>query len=58
MLLKVFVKLRQESGKDWQGMAPKAKGLKLKPLPRAYIKVGCHHHPPTTTTTTRTFNFT
>ena len=22
------------------------KASKLKPLPRAYIKVGCHHHPP------------
>ena len=39
------VKLRQGSGKDGQGMARKAKGLKA-PLPRAYIKVGCHHHPP------------
>ena len=28
-----FVKLRRGSGKDWQGMAPKAKGLKLKLLP-------------------------
>ena len=35
------LKLRQGSGKDRQGMALKAKGLKLKPLPRAYIKVGC-----------------
>ena len=25
---KDFVKLRRGSGKDWQGMAPKAKGLK------------------------------
>ena len=39
-----FVKLRQGSGKDRQGLAPEAKGLK--PLPRAYTKVGCH--PPTT----------
>ena len=42
-----IVKLRQGSGKDRQGMALNAKGLK--PLPRAYIKVGCHlpptHHP-------------
>ena len=27
-------------------MAPKVKGLKLKPLPRAYTKVGRHHDPP------------
>ena len=39
-----IVKLRRGSGKDRQGMAPKAKGLKLKPLPRAYTKVG--RHPP------------
>ena len=40
------MKLRQGSGKDGQGMALKAKGLKLKPLPRAYIIVGYHlgHH--------------
>ena len=40
------MKLRQGSGKDRQGMALKAKGLKLKPLPRAYIIVGYHlgHH--------------
>ena len=31
----------------WQGMALKAKGLKLKLLPRAYTKVGCHPPPPT-----------
>ena len=36
-----IVKLRQGSGKDRQGMALKAKGLKLKLLPRAYTKVGC-----------------
>ena len=35
-----IVKLRQGSGKDRQGMALKAKGLK------AYIKVGCHPPPP------------
>ena len=53
LLVRYIVKLRQGSGKDRQGMAPKAiflKALKLKPLPRAYIKVGCHlpttHHPP------------
>ena len=40
-----IVKLRQGSGKDRQGMALKAKGLKA-PLPRAYIKVGCHPPPP------------
>ena len=44
----LIVKLRRGLGKDRQGMALKAKGLKLEPLPRAYIKVGCH--PPTTTT--------
>ena len=40
----IFVKLRRGSGKDRQGMALKAKGLKakLKPEPRAYTKVGCH----------------
>ena len=46
-----IVKLRQGSGKDWQGMAVKQKASKLKPLPRAYIKVGYHpptHPPPTT----------
>ena len=32
-------------GKGWQS---RLKALKLKPLPRAYTKVGCHH-PPTTT---------
>ena len=37
-----IVKLRQWSGKDWQGMALKAKGLKAQNPPRAYIKVGCH----------------
>ena len=31
-------------GKCWP---LRRKALKLKPLPRAYIKVGCHHHPPT-----------
>ena len=49
LLVRYIVKLRQGSGKDRQGMAPKAKALKalkLKPLPRAYTKVGCHHHPP------------
>ena len=30
-------------GKGWQS---RWKASKLKPLPRAYIKVGCHHHPP------------
>ena len=35
-----IVKLRQGSGKDRQGMA-----LKLKLLPRVYIKVGCHPPP-------------
>ena len=53
------MKLRQGSGKDgkdgkdgqgWARMALKVKGLKA-PLPRAYIKLGCHpptthHHPP------------
>ena len=39
-----IVKLRQGSGKDWQGSA-RQKALKLKPLPRAYIKVGCHLPP-------------
>ena len=34
-------------GKGWPS---RRKASKLKPLPRAYIKVGCH--PPTTTTTT------
>ena len=31
----------------WSGgitMPLRRKALKLKPLPRAYIKVGCHHH--------------
>ena len=41
-------------GKGWQS---RRKASKLKPLPRAYTKVGCHHHhhhhPPT-----QTFNFT
>ena len=37
-----FVKLRQGSARDGEGL----KASKLKPLPRAYIKVGCHHHPP------------
>ena len=41
-----IVKLRRGSGKGRQGMAVKAS--KLKPKPRAYIKVGCHL--PTTTT--------
>ena len=46
-----IVKLRQGSGKERHGMVikrpPKAlRAFKLKPLPRAYIKVGCH--PPTT----------
>ena len=36
-----IVKLRQGSGKEGQGMALKAKGLKPKPLPEAYIKVCC-----------------
>ena len=44
--LLLIVKLRQGSGKDRQGMAVKAKASKLKPLPRAYIKVGCHPPPP------------
>ena len=46
ILINIIVKLRQWSGKDGQGMALKAKVLKLKPLPRAYIKVGYHlvHH--------------
>ena len=45
-MYEVVVKLRQGSGKDGQGMALKAKGLKLRPLPRAYIIVGYHlgHH--------------
>ena len=32
--------------KDRPGMVTKRslKALRLKPLPRAYIKVGCHHH--------------
>ena len=36
------------NGKEWQS---RRKASKLKPLPRAYIKVGCHpptHHPPPT----------
>ena len=37
-------------GKGWP---LRRKASKLKPEPRAYIKVGCHHHPPTTTTTKR-----
>ena len=49
-----------------QGKARKGKygerwtTLKPKPLPRAYIKVGCHPPPPPppTTTTTHKFNFT
>ena len=41
-----IVKLRQGSGKDRQGMALWRKALKLKPLPRSYIKVGCHPPPP------------
>ena len=32
-----IVKLRQGSGKEGQGMALKAKALKLKPLPRAWV---------------------
>ena len=36
-------------GKGWQS---RRKASKLKPLPRAYIKVGCHHPPPPPTTTT------
>ena len=40
MFTNLIVKLRQGSGKGRQGMALKAKGLKLKPLPRAYTKVG------------------
>ena len=39
-LKRAIVKLRRGSGKDRQGMAPKAS--KLKPEPRAYTKVGCH----------------
>ena len=35
-MIEEIVKLRQGSGKDRQGMALKAKGLK------AYIKVGCY----------------
>ena len=56
-----IVKLRQGSGKVRQGKARKGKdgerwkALKLKPLPWAYIKVGCH--PPPTTTTTHKFIF-
>ena len=35
-----------KDGQGWTRMALKVKGLKaLKPLPRAYTKVGCH--PPT-----------
>ena len=30
--VQIFVKLRQGSGKDWQGMAIKAKGLKASTL--------------------------
>ena len=40
-------------GKGWQS---RRKALKLKPLPRAYIKVGCHHPPPPPTT--HKFKFT
>ena len=47
----LIVKLRRGSGKDRQGIAPTAKGLKLKPEHRAYTKV-VRHPPPTTTTTT------
>ena len=50
----VIVKLRQGSCKE--GMALKAKGLK--PLPRAYIKIGCHHTPPPPPTISSKFNFT
>ena len=50
----LIVKLRQGSGKVRQGKARKGKdgerwkALKLKPLPRAYTKVGCHPPPPPT----------
>ena len=39
-----IVKLRQGSGKERQGMVKgeRWKALKPKPLPRAYIKIGCH----------------
>ena len=49
-----FVKLRQGSGKDRGGLVIKRplKGHKIYPLPRAYIKIGCHHHPPTHPPTT------
>ena len=41
----VIVKLRQGSGKDRQEWQSRRKASKLKPLPRAYIKVGCHPPP-------------
>ena len=31
--------------RDGKGWPLRRKVLKLKPLPRAYIKVGCHHPP-------------
>ena len=40
-------------GKGWP---LRRKALKLKPLPRAYTKVGCHHPPPPPPS--RKFNFT
>ena len=48
------MKLRQGSGKDRGGLVIKRplKGHKIYPLPRAYIKIGCHHHPPTHPPTT------
>ena len=38
-----------------KGLPLRRKALKVKPLPRAYIKVGCYNPP---TTTTNKFNFT
>ena len=38
-----IVKLRQGSAREWP---LRRKASKLQPLPRAYIKVGCHHHHP------------
>ena len=49
-LVPVIVKLRQGSGKGQarmgKGWPLRQKASKLKPLPRAYIKVGCHLPPP------------
>ena len=44
-LVQALGHLRVTIGKEWQS---RRKASKLKPLPRAYTKVGCH--PPTPTT--------